>query len=87
MHNLTNQQLGNNIRKWRNLRGYQQQNFADVIGIAKSSLSKIENGSQEAKIGLLQKIAACLKIKVTQLFTDPSELLPPPPIMTYNPGN
>jgi transcriptional regulator with XRE-family HTH domain len=77
MQNHNSQQIGNNIRKWRTLRGFKQQDFANLIGISKSSLSKIENGGQEIKITVLQKVAVYLKIKVTQLFSDPNDLLPP----------
>ena len=79
MNNNNLPQIGNNIRKWRNLKGFKQQDFAKQVGISKSTLSKIENDTREAKIPRLQKIATCLKIKITQLLTDPSDLLPPPP--------
>lgn len=78
MNNNNPPQIGNNIRKWRNLKGFKQQDFAEQVGISKSTLSKIENDSREASIPRLQKIATCLKIKITQLFIDPSDLLPPP---------
>ena len=78
MNNNNLPQIGNNIRKWRNLKGFKQQDFAKQVGISKSTLSKIENDSSGAKIPRLQKIATCLKIKITQLFFDPEDLLPPP---------
>lgn len=78
MNNNNPPQIGNNIRKWRNLKDFKQQDFAEQVGISKSTLSKIENDSREASIPRLQKIATCLKIKITQLFIDPSDLLPPP---------
>ncbi len=85
MQNTNPPKIGNNIRKWRNLKGFKQQDFAKQIDISITTLSKIENDSREAKIPLLQKIANCLKIKITQLFNDPSDYLPPPPPprMTY----
>ena len=69
--------IGNNIRKWRNLKGIKQIDLAQQIDISKTTLSKIENDKQEVNILRLQKIANCLKIKITQLFIDPSDLLPP----------
>jgi transcriptional regulator with XRE-family HTH domain len=68
--------IGNNIRKWRALKGFKQVTFAEMVGISKATLSRIENDKQEVTIRRLHKIAACLKIKTTQLFKDPSDLLP-----------
>ncbi len=70
--------IGNNIRNWRRLKGIKQIDLAKQIDISKTTLSKIENDKQKANIPRLQKIADCLKIKITQLFIDPSDLLPPP---------
>lgn len=78
MNNQNTLPIGDNIRKWRNLRGFKQQDFATLIGVSKSILSKIENGTHEVKITLLQNIANCLKVKPAQLFTDPNDLLAPP---------
>lgn len=73
-----NLQIGNNIRKWRTLKGFKQITFAEQIGTSKTTLSKIENGKSAVSVPRLQKIAVCLNIKTTQLFSDPSDLLPPP---------
>jgi transcriptional regulator with XRE-family HTH domain len=85
MYNQNNLPIGNNIRKWRNLRGFKQQDFAKDIGVSKGTLSKIENGKQKnVNLTRLQKIATCLKVKITQLFNDPNDLLPPPMMINYN---
>jgi len=68
--------IGNNIRKWRIIKGFKQIAFAQLIGVSKATLSKIENDKQELTIPRLQKIASCLNIKTTELFTDPLDLLP-----------
>ena len=73
----SNQPLGNNIRKYRIIRGCKQKDFAKNLGVARSTLSKIENG-KSVKIPLLQKIATCLKVKVQQLFSDPPVIYCPP---------
>ncbi|MGC4101029.1 helix-turn-helix domain-containing protein [Ferruginibacter sp.] len=67
--------IGENIRKWRELRGYKQVTFAALVGISKATLSRIENNKQTVSIPRLQKIAICLKINATQLFKDPGELI------------
>ena len=79
MQNNISQPIGNNIRKWRIIKGFKQIDFAKQIQISKSTLSKIENDKQEVGLCRLQQMADCLKIKTIQLFTDPSDLLPPPP--------
>ena len=79
MQNTNPPKIGNNIRKWRNLKGFKQVDFAKQIDVSKTTLSKIENDKQPVNLTRLQKIANCLKIKITQLFNDPSDLLPPPP--------
>jgi transcriptional regulator with XRE-family HTH domain len=68
--------IGNNIRKWRIIKGFKQITFAQLIGISKATLSKIENDKQELTIPRLEKIASCLNIKTTELFADPLDLLP-----------
>lgn len=72
-------EMGNNIRKWRSLKGFKQTTFAGLIGTSKTTLSKIENGKSDISISRLQKMAVCLNIKTTQLFSDPADLLTPPP--------
>ena len=74
----SNNSIGNNIRKWRQLKGFKQDNFANQIGISKSTLSKIENDRQGIGVLRLQLIASCLKIKATDLFKNPNDLLSPP---------
>jgi transcriptional regulator with XRE-family HTH domain len=76
MHNKTQPYpIGNNIRKWRTLRGFKQDTFAQLIGISKATLSKIENNKQDINLPRLHKMATCLKVKTTQLLSDPSDLL------------
>ena len=69
--------IGNNIRKWRELKGLKQKELAKEIDISETTLSKIENDKTEVSLSRLQKIAFCFKIKMTQLFFDPLDLLPP----------
>lgn len=67
--------IGTNIRKWRVLKGYKQDTFAQLIGVSKATLSKIENDKQKVSIPRLQEIATCLNLNATMLFKDPSDLL------------
>jgi transcriptional regulator with XRE-family HTH domain len=79
MNSTLSRAIGNNIRKLRILRGFKQADLAREVGVSKTTLSKIENDKQKnVNILRLQKIACCLKVKVTQLFMDVNDLLPPP---------
>jgi transcriptional regulator with XRE-family HTH domain len=69
--------IGNNIRKWRTLKGIKQSDFANQIGISKSTLSKIENGRQNISLIRMLLIAEILNIKTTQLLKDPLEFFSP----------
>jgi transcriptional regulator with XRE-family HTH domain len=70
--------IGNNIRKWRIIKGFKQVDLAHLIGISTSTLSKIENDKLKISLPRLQQIAQSMHIKTTQLFMDPESLLPPP---------
>jgi transcriptional regulator with XRE-family HTH domain len=73
MHNNNRLLVGNNIRKWRVVKGFKQTTFAKLIGISKATLSKIENNKQEVGIWRLQEIAVCLDVKLAQLLKEPDE--------------
>ena len=72
-----NPPIGSNIRSWRSLKGFKQALFAKQINISKSTLSKIENDKQPVTLPRMKQIANCLKIKITDLFKNPNDLLPP----------
>lgn len=49
--------LADRIRRWRDSRGWNQQQLADRAGFARSTLSKIENGLLSPTFEILLKIA------------------------------
>jgi transcriptional regulator with XRE-family HTH domain len=49
--------LAGRIRRWREMRGWNQQDLADRAGFARSTLSKIENGLLSPTFEILLKIA------------------------------
>ena len=69
--------IGNNIRKWRTLKGFKQLDLAKQIGVSKTTLSKIENDTQQINLPRMKQIADVLNIKITHLFIDPMDLLSP----------
>jgi transcriptional regulator with XRE-family HTH domain len=68
-------EVGNNIRKWRNLKGIKQEYLADQLGITKVAMSKIETGKTDIPLKRLLEISKVLELKIIYLFTDPCELI------------
>ncbi len=72
-----NLNIGNNIRKWRELRGVKQEQLAIRLGITKAALSNIENNKTDISLHRIEEIAVCLELEAMKLFSDPMDLLLP----------
>lgn len=64
--------LGQRVRELRKQRGWTLEQAASHAGLARSTLSKIENGQMSPTYEALKKLAEGLSISVPQLFTPPS---------------
>lgn len=64
--------LGRRVRELRKERGWTLEQAAGQAGLARSTLSKIENGQMSPTYEALKKLAEGLAITVPQLFTPPS---------------
>lgn len=64
--------LGQRVRELRKQRGWTLEQAARHAGLARSTLSKIENGQMSPTFEALKKLAVGLSISVPQLFTPPS---------------
>lgn len=64
--------LGTRVRQLRKDRGWTLEQAAQKAGLARSTLSKIENGQMSPTYEALKKLAEGLAISVPQLFTAPS---------------
>jgi transcriptional regulator with XRE-family HTH domain len=64
--------LGARVRELRKARGWTLEQAAGQAGLARSTLSKIENGQMSPTYEALKKLAEGLAISVPQLFTPPS---------------
>jgi len=60
--------LGNRIQFLRKLKGFTQENFAELIDIEPQSLSNIERGKFAPSIETLQKIANTLGVEIFELY-------------------
>jgi transcriptional regulator with XRE-family HTH domain len=65
--------LGERVRELRRSRGWTLEEAAGRAGLARSTLSKIENGQMSPTYDALKKLAGGLAITVPQLFTPPSK--------------
>ncbi len=65
--------LGIRVRELRKERGWTLEQAAVQAGLARSTLSKIENGQMSPTYEALKKLAEGLAISVPQLFTPPSK--------------
>lgn len=63
--------LGERVRELRKARGWTLEQAAGQAGLARSTLSKIENGQMSPTYEALKKLAVGLEISVPQLFTPP----------------
>jgi len=72
---MTNQELGDNIRKIRELKGFSQQNLADEIGVDQKTISRIEQGALSPRFDLVVSIAKALNIKLSALLNFDKELI------------
>ena len=64
--------LGERVRELRRSRGWTLEEAATQPSLARSTLSKIENGQMSPTYEALKKLASGLAISVPQLFTPPS---------------
>jgi transcriptional regulator with XRE-family HTH domain len=65
--------LGARVRELRKSRGWTLEQAAVQAGLARSTLSKIENGQMSPTYEALKKLAQGLSITVPQLFTPPQQ--------------
>ena len=63
--------LGERVRELRKARKWTLERAATQAGLARSTLSKIENGQMSPTYEALKKLAVGLEISVPQLFTPP----------------
>ena len=64
--------LGARVRELRKARNWTLEQAATQAGLARSTLSKIENGQMSPTYAALKKLAVGLEISVPQLFTPPA---------------
>lgn len=71
------EKLGDNIRNYREQRGFTQEKLAELSNISDKHLSKIERGKINIKIDTLVNIANALGTSVDKLLLDASSYIEP----------
>lgn len=59
--------LGNNIKKYRKLKGYRQLDLAIAIDVSEEYISRIENGLKSVSLRKLFQLADVLEVKMSDL--------------------
>jgi transcriptional regulator with XRE-family HTH domain len=60
--------LGDNIRKYRLIKGYKQKELAEILNIKRSTYSNYENNRRVPEIDVLEKIAKALDVTIHDLI-------------------
>lgn len=68
----TRQAIGYRIRQLRKEQGLSQERLALMVGVERAYLAKVELGSRNATIDVLEKIATGLGITLADLFDSSS---------------
>ncbi|MBO6087825.1 helix-turn-helix transcriptional regulator [bacterium] len=61
-------QLGRNIKAERVRKGYTQESFAEIIGVSREYISRIERGQENMSVLRILKIANNLKTDINNLL-------------------
>ena len=62
------QRLGSNVRRLRQEKGWSQEAFADEAGIHRTYVSDIERGARNPTITVVEKLAAPLGVRASDLL-------------------
>lgn len=78
------QLVGWNVRRLRVARGLSQERLAYDAGVDRSYLGGVERGEENPTVDVLDRLAAQLGCRLSQLFLEPDEGAEPP--MPLRPG-
>ena len=60
--------IGNNIKKWREIRNLKQSELAELVGVSDKTVSSWEINRTEPKMGMVEKISTALNCKKTDII-------------------
>ncbi len=71
--------VARNMRRLRVARGVSQEAFADLAGIDRTYVSRLERRLENPTVTVMEKVAAALGVEISDLFADPGPLDAKPP--------
>ena len=60
--------IGDNIKKWREIRNLKQSDLAELVGVSDKTVSSWEINRTEPKMGMVEKISYALNCKKTDII-------------------
>lgn len=60
--------IGDNIKKWREIRNLKQTELAELVGVSDKTVSSWEINRTEPKMGMVEKISVALNCKKTDII-------------------
>jgi transcriptional regulator with XRE-family HTH domain len=60
--------MAKRIKEWRAQRGLSQRDLADVSGVSREYIARIELGQHDPTLSTLEKLAKALNVKVGKLL-------------------
>lgn len=66
------EEIGNNIKKWRQMRNFTQYRLAEAIGKSASTIAMYETGKREPDMDVIEAIADVLNIRIIDLIPSSS---------------
>lgn len=62
--------LGKAVRRLRSEAGYSQEGFADHISVHRTTMSRIERGTMNLSLGIVERVAKGLRMPVSRLIAE-----------------
>lgn len=72
-YNRVNIHFGEIIRRFREGRGYTQEEFSELCGISRAYYGRIERGEYNVTLNQCHKIATALGVRLHDMFVDMPE--------------
>ncbi len=62
--------FGTNLRKYRKIKGFSQEKFAEIAGLHRTYISDIERFQRSIALENVQKIADALEVETYKMFVE-----------------
>ncbi len=70
-----NEQIGLNIKRWREFKEVKQEELAKSLKITPAALSHLENGKTDISVGRIEQIAEILKVDFSLFLSSPQQVI------------